>query len=1002
MAGEAPSVVAQAEEIAANSSAAPVALTEIPHPETHTSSSAAINKAQAESNRAAANAAARPDASPTTDTPSTTAEAPVNKNAPRENEFVEGGNKDRSITLGPELQKQLADNLGNRLLETNKLKDNGKKLSNAEMALLAAGQTAVDRIQSGQFTSADVQLAYFVTLDEYVQKAGASGHYSTESFTPGKKAGRLLGRGQKPAEQTVDLKQGQQKFTSDYLQQINFEGSTEQARARFKELSEMRSKLEQAIFPDGKEGEGWEAFFTSGDPTRIANDTDSRNSMRHEVVTHLKDVLAQKHGGKDFATLWSENATAAMEALYEANQEALVSFNREAALAILKGEKPTINTDDIEARAKTLEEKPTEAEIEKAKKEYDTARAAYDAARETHKTARSPIEEAELDVKAKDRELKDAEARVTRETTRNNAEITLLQDRLKIVDDERKKLPATVAIPQKGGGTAQAANPELSKTREIATELVARIEAARKRINDTEDARNQAQRALTLANEKLTEVTTDPDIKLKIDDAKDDEDFAKGKFEAAATKWKNTRGKEDEEKNTKENASRATGLRTWSTAWTEQSKIMDIRYGQKHGSEYTRDVLASTALTPSGELQGAEKIREHLFRPIMGAKFNADLARKMLSDEAIAKAIVWTYGVDTMDRGAGGDTLQELFGQLATQKEALAKKPNNKALQNSVRTLEGQALQQLLPRLNGSEFAAGKLMQFIIEQGALSAQKGEAYLTIEDRFTTPSPELTRQTENIMQERMGSAEINVGTKLFSWEGIVDNLDVGYLTAQQPLTVRVLQQLSRGGDGVGIDVRVDQHFFESLPDTYDSATMPGSFRDFYDRDGKLHTDPKLLDKIFGVTDKRQTYDWIRVGEVMAADADDALDRVDDRAADLSMRVASRTVDAALQLPTQDRKTLLTGISAKIDIDGVTINGLPRNFEVNFSDDGNFYITDKDTGERAELTQFYKQREEEYKQNVGSSTLTDTDREWLQGDLLVIQNEIGREIIRSQQRR
>lgn len=132
-------------------------------------------------------------------------------------------------------------------------------------------------------------------------------------------------------------------------------------------------------------------------------------------------------------------------------------------------------------------------------------------------------------------------------------------------------------------------------------------------------------------------------------------------------------------------------------------KIIALPFKQRYGDKFTGDQLSNTKVQVDGEIVGAELIREYIFGVIDHKSWintkKRELARKMLSDKAIAQAIIYTFQIDTsiLDVSADGKTL----------------------------------LKNVLPYLNNAtRFQEGDTLRFMIQEGLRSAEDGNPYLQV--------------------------------------------------------------------------------------------------------------------------------------------------------------------------------------------------------------------------------------------------------------------------------
>lgn len=425
---------------------------------------------------------------------------------------------------------------------------------------------------------------------------------------------------------------------------------------------------------------------------------------------------------------------------------------------------------------------------------------------------------------------------------------------------------------------------------------------------------------------------------------------------------------------------KAKALRKWNEVVTGEvvtgyDKIIDARFSQKYGDEYTRERLADIEKTADGQIKGAERIREHIFRLVNEGDYDPILARKMLSDQTLTKAIVWVYKIDSSIVSNDDGTL---------------------------------SLEKTLPYLRSSQFQVGDLLRFVVHEGVKSAETGNPYLALDRRFEAPKPELKLEAESIYKEGVGriieqkDIKDPVGNNGYeiTWEGVVTN--VSSLNPDIPLTLRVTPKAYRSQVYYGVQVRTNQRFFESLPRSIPTAPahpFPGELLQFYDSDGNLKTDIKNLPN------------WVKLKEIDALSptslpiVDDALGNIDSEIApSISEMIKSAVADFVLQKAPQDRLKMLKGfVSPGITNIARAEDGALQNYQMDLDDNGSLFITNiTDSSSPQELQEFFRRRLDVYRKSKGVQTLNLTEREDLQKEFMQILSRIGLAVLQAQQSR
>lgn len=918
------------------------------------------------------------------------AKPPPKEEGPKESSFRDEGSNLRAVTLDQDIRDLIANKLFHRVdaLTNGSTKENQPR-STIERALGTHGESLIKKLEGGEaLTRDEIALAWYAIRDEMILKAGAGGKIITETITPEKRAWLKnipvlkLFHGEKQVDTT--LATGDHRLGNDLTKDQAIHDS------ELTELNNLRIDMEQSFFPGGIEDPLWGRDFASSAPFALGEGK-TGHKMLDRIVENTKDIMARKHEGKPFDQLWRENPTAALEVMHEATQIGYTEFASQSALEILKNEGPAKTIQEqgstIEAHATKLATDKKADDITKLTGEQETTKTAHDTVKTEHDTFVK-------DLKDTEEQIKKAEVAVIRTTQnetnlkpRYESALTVAQyNTARAIDalNDPSNTPMREIVDK--AGKRYVPNEQYDKCLATLAGCQAKEQEAQDRLNKLSDDKILAQTALDEAKLRKIDIESAPGFTIKKTALEAELKAKKDKFDKATKELKKKQDEATDPEKVKASKEKAGALRTWKKVGENYSRIMELRFNQKDArfDEYTLDKLASVKLTSSGELEGAEKIREHIFKVIQGGEYDATLARKMLSDEAIAKAIVAIYKVN-IDTIQDGQSLQNLFDDISNNKNRLdrASPTRKKTIQTEIHRLEGVALQRVLPNLTQSKFLAGDLLNFMVTQGINSATNGEAFLEIDDNFTRPRSGVERQTENLAPSD-GRTEIDITNRQFLWEGTVDNYNpFGIAPSARPLDMRVRQTLTRNQDAVVIETRSTPQFIQSLPDVY-GGTVPDSLKFFYDKNGRKRTDENWM---------RTRPEWVRLGEEKDPSVDQILTFLDVEVPDISDRITSSTVDSVLRLTPVERKTLLAGIPATIDIAG---------YSLRFNNDGNFYMNDPVIGREVELGQFYKGLSDEYMQNNNLQPLSDADRETLGDIVKLVQTTLGREILKAQQKR
>lgn len=177
-----------------------------------------------------------------------------------------------------------------------------------------------------------------------------------------------------------------------------------------------------------------------------------------------------------------------------------------------------------------------------------------------------------------------------------------------------------------------------------------------------------------------------------------------------------------------------------------RSSIYEIQYSQREGDPFTTANLVNAELTREGEIFGTERIRELIIQAVNKAKWNPELARKMLSDETIARGLLIWFGIELttnvtipLPPGALGPpppptTFNNLLEEVQTRRDALEFLPANQTqkradLEREIREREIAATQAVLRHVSGKHRAfISSAINFLVDEGLRSAEQGKPFL----------------------------------------------------------------------------------------------------------------------------------------------------------------------------------------------------------------------------------------------------------------------------------
>src|SRR4029079_14027117 len=108
-------------------------------------------------------------------------------------------------------------------------------------------------------------------------------------------------------------------------------------------------------------------------------------------------------------------------------------------------------------------------------------------------------------------------------------------------------------------------------------------------------------------------------------------------------------------------------------------KIPEAIYSAQHGGEFSMEKLIDTSRTSEGEVAGIETIRRLVFQAVDKQGFSPEmmgLTRKMLSNDALTRAIMEHFQIDTttttLSDGTNIASIDQLFAYLGTVKQQYA------------------------------------------------------------------------------------------------------------------------------------------------------------------------------------------------------------------------------------------------------------------------------------------------------------------------------------------
>lgn len=789
------------------------------------------------------------------------------------------------------------------------------------------------------------------------------------------------------------------QVTNDYLEKIHYADWDEaQIVNDLTDLNGLRLALDAQL---GKTATSW---WKTSDFARGSGMT-----LEDATVDQLRSLLAENHRGRSITELESADPVAAAQVRYEARSRALMHYADWEAKALLREEKPRGDITAVDAHIAELRRVPAPEDL--------------DTLVETRDTAVTKSEEAQHaydDLISQERALEQRDRQAMRAFTLADRELTLRRTRLEdgmqhardMITNIRDHFapPATLSDSEKAahiaGQTARLENAQnlLRQYEEQLAELERRkIEAETDRdeivIERTDLATN-----IATAQAELTTATADRTA-------------AESAFEAA----QNGRISPEAELT-------ATGLERWKIVAESGNylKIIDAVFRQRYGDRFARARLADLTVTADGNVTGAERIREHVFSLTDTAWFtkpeNRALARELLSDEAIAKAIIEVFRVDDVQELfelhiARSDLAQR---EVRLQVERTRQTPDQNMIglleqeialgAEDIRALQGTLLKKTLPLLkNAPQFYVGDVLRFAIQEGIRSAAEGNPFLNVPREYEKQQPELRITPETILRENIGEARIFMhqeGTEEeplmephVQWTGEVGNLNPAAdvfegLTISPATRLRLQTEIRFTSDGIALEVSVEtnEKLMSCLP-AQAPADLPSAIRGyFYDENGNLRTRDSFAED-------QTRPQWIRLaGRGTDRDAFDGttndmqnilLDVNSEISPEIAGKVSIATANEVFRMPPEKRRTIVRGFQP-LNINVVDSTGTPITANISFDNDGQFWI--ETPGGRVQLESFFEAAERAYAQHPNE----------VRQMVSAIQSRIGQEILETQAHR
>ena len=954
-------------------------------------------------------------------------------------DIMENGSTEFGIRIEGDTQRNLIDRLTSLRTGLQDMRNRGIKLSPAEEIILQS--KIIESISGGSIGRDELGIAWNALQMEQAQKSMAVGLMAKDKPAEFDRIKKGFFRDHKlpdvpPGTDIVDAGTSV-RIRTDYIDHIGYQNkSAEDINRDLESLNNLRLSVEQSLFEDGYRNPLFEDQAIAGYP--LMADRSTNNRMQQEVYRQTQALLKEKgFEGRTLGDLFRDDPALVFEIAYEANSRALPEFARETGKNILKDLKTDITKDSITGHLKGKGDKDKETDKEQLApftEKKDQAINDFQTAETTLTNLKNEKESIEQSLP----NLKMARDRAQQIYNQREPELTRRRDEL---DAIITNLTHDFNDPAKTAGLSSKEAADFKKT---TGQTLLQYDTLRQQVENKLDELREQQIStavdVTNRESRLTEITT-----ALIPGAQTDVASKKSAKEAAEAAEKTK--SEELEKGSPEVKDKNTALEKWAGLLDAGNldKIIDARFSQSPEGQFVKSRLASIA-ERDGQIDGAEAIREHLFQLIDPTGYNPELARKMISDETIARAIMYQLQINPATEaanGAPGVTIQDLLSDTQMNRGLVAgispsdtrRRAERNGYLDIIRDNEKQLLQTLLPRLkNTSEFEVGDLVRFLAHEGLHSAANGGPFLDLtNERFQQireGSYEATQTVDSIIGENVGTAKFAEdavaweGKSTFSWSNARES------GVPLELTTRISEEFNRNPlDRESIDyefaVKVDQRLLQVLPEQRSQATaIPEEVRQvFYDSNGNLRQELRAGERFWQAISRGQAAEgipsWIIFKKETLKDrrpinssGDRAAamfyDRLDTRGDDAQVtneakrNMAASITESILKMSPAERQRILRGVSAPFTVAAVRAadTGIAYDYEIDIDNNGNIMIG-RPGGTRSEIGQFYQQRLLAVQTARGTTNLSDVDRVALKDEYMATLSQIGRQILIGQER-
>ncbi|KKQ34767.1 MAG: hypothetical protein US51_C0028G0002 [Microgenomates group bacterium GW2011_GWA2_37_6] len=652
-------------------------------------------------------------------------------------DLIEGGTSKVEVKINPKTMAELLDRMKIKAKHAKSIQDRQGKLSPTDTYLLDAG--VIQRLESGQLTREDYIIALLDINDELSQKAFASGRLVREG------KGRLSRR----PPTVFDTYIGAPIRDSSYIQEARYTPS----EAELRSLNQLRIQLNESLFGKGFKDPLFDEINTSIYPARLLSE--SRHDVYSEIGRQVENIIAErvKAGtlplGETPQNLWLTNRREMALVVREANHRALEQMTLDRATAILKSP-PEISREAITDRVNALRQPPTREELtalEEAKTQVDTR--ATEAQEEftslnNELTQLKRLEEAYTDADAKAKEGQRINGTLDAAANTTTGGFLQLQQTM---DALRQSIRGQAQGTKEIAIKISAAHERYDNLRRELSDLLSAKATAEQRYNQSVKDRIKALEGTPA----VPATATTPAILAVtglVEQAKTTLNTAKTAAKTAGETHA-IKVKELDAGPSAESKQRADDLEEWGTAFDKYGSIMDTQRKQKAGDPYTLDRLSDSTLRADGQIEGAERIRESIFLVADPSKYSPEQARRLISNDAIAKGVIHIYEIPiNVTMGTSGRTIRQIGSDIEAQQQRLnallalapaARTPNYDTLvaiaRTNVNNNQLELIQTTISSISSTDrIKALRLLDFLAKEGAKSAQKGNPDLEIDRHY----------------------------------------------------------------------------------------------------------------------------------------------------------------------------------------------------------------------------------------------------------------------------